>query len=364
MHVTLETKDFNLGILSVIKALPVRPTMAVLEGIYMEANKDGLTLKCSDNRMQKECFLPAHVEQEGSCVVKGRLLSELMRKLPETSCDVVLTGSTLHIHCGSTYNQLQCIDFDEYPTMPFNGETFDIRLDHEICRDMITKTVFAVAQDDGRPILTGVLVDFEEDRVTMVATDSYQFAMRTVHVPMTLEKKSTVIPGRSLQEIARMMDETDEDVVLSFTNTHVMVDIGQSRLTARLLDGKYIDYQRIIPKEYKTRALVDRDEMMNAIDRAQLVSREGNNSIILHLSDNKVQIRAESYIGKSEDELDAQITGDDLEIAFNPKYCINILKSIEDEKVYMDFQLNINPCAIKPAQGDGYYYLVVPMRVF
>ncbi len=364
MHFSLETKDFNMGILSVIKALPSRPTMAVLEGIHMEANQNGLTLKCSDNRMQKEYFLPAKVEEEGSCVVKGRLLSELMRKLPDQLCDVVLTGSTLHIHCGRAYNQLQCIEFDEYPSMPFTGETFDIRLDHEMCRDMINKTVFAVAQDDGRPVLTGVLLDFEDDRMTMVATDSYQFAMRTVHLPMTLEKKSTIIPGRSLQEISRMMDETDEDVVLSFTNTHILVDIGQTRLTARLLDGNYIDYQRIMPKEYKTRALVDREELMNVIDRAQLVSREGNNSIVMHLADNRVQIRAESYIGKSEDEIEAQITGDDLEIAFNPKYCINILKSIEDEKVYMDFQLNINPCAIKPASGDSYYYLIVPMRVF
>lgn len=364
MHFTLETKDFNTGILSVIKALPSRPTMQVLEGIYMEATQNGLTLKCSDNRMQKECFLPAQVSEEGNCVVKGRLLSELMRKLPDGLCDVVMTGSTLHIHCGNAYSQLQCIEFDEYPSLPFTGETFDIRIDHEICRDLINKTVFAVAQDDGRPILTGVLVDFEEDRLTMVATDSYQFAMRTVHLPMTLQKKSTVIPGRSLQEIARMMDETDEDVVLSFTNTHVMVDIGQSRLTARLLDGTYIDYRRIIPKEFLTRVLVNREELISAIDRAQLVSREGNNSILLHLSDNKMQVKAESYIGKSEDEIDVQMTGDDLEIAFNPRYCINILKSIDDENVYIDFLHNTSPCAVKPAQGDSYYYLIVPMRVF
>lgn len=364
MHFSVEVKDWTLGVLSVIKALPARPTMAVLEGIYMEAKDGGVTLKCSDNRMQKECTLRANVEEEGCCVVKGRLLSELLRKLPDTAADVCLSGNTLHIHCGRAYNQLQCIEYDEFPSMPFNGETFELRIDHVVLKDLISATAFAAAQDDGRPILTGALMHFEGDRMTLVATDSYQFAMNTVHLPLDLESKNVIIPVRSLLEISHMMDETDDDVVMSFTNTHVMVDIGSARLTARLLDGNYIDYQRILPKEQKTRVLVDRAEMMNVIDRAQLVSREGNNSIVMKFSDNKLQLRAESYIGKCEDELEVQLTGDDIEIAFNPRFCINILKCISDEKIYLDFLLPINPCVIRPVQGDSYYYLIVPMRVF
>ena len=364
MHFSVEVREWTQGVLSVIKALPARPTMAVLEGIYMEAKDGGVTLKCSDNRMQKECTLSASVEEEGACVVKGRLLSELLRKLPDTAADVCLSGNTLHIHCGRAYNQLQCIEYDEFPSMPFQGETFDLRIDHTVLKDLIGATAFAAAQDDGRPVLTGALLQLGGDCMTLVATDSYQFAMNTVHLPMQFAQRRVIIPVRSLLEIAHMMDETDEEVILSFTNTHVMADIGSARLTARLLDGNYIDYERILPKEQKTRALVDRQELMNTIDRAQLVSREGNNSIIMKFSDNKLQLRAESYIGKCEDELEIQLTGDDIEIAFNPRFCINILKCISDEKIYLDFILPINPCVIRPAQGDAYYYLIVPMRVF
>ena len=198
----------------------------------------------------------------------------------------------------------------------------------------------------------------------MVATDAYQFAKRSAPLKAPLPEKSMIIPARSIMEIARMMDETDKDAALTFTQTHVKVDIGHTVLIARLLDGDYIKYQQILPKEHNTRVLLDKAELMESIDRAQLMAREGNNNIVMKFHNNKLNILANSFAGRINEEIDVQINGEDIDIAFNPKFCMNILKCIPDEKIYMDFLTSISPCVVRPATKEGYYYLIVPVRIY
>ena len=364
MHFYMDSKELTEGVLSVIKALPVRTTMPILEGIYLEATKDGVKLKCSDLMLQKECILPATIEEEGTAVVPGKLFSEIVRKLPESIAEVTLVGKSLDISCGRAKSSLQCVEAtEEFPEMRFTGDTFTVKIDHDDCRDMISQTVFATAQDDSKPILTGVLLELGES-LTMVATDSYQFAMRTLRLDTPVEKREMIVPSKSLLEIARMMDETESDVELTFTRTHVKVELAGSTLVARLLDGDYIRYKQILPTEYKTRVLVKRTELIDSIDRAQLIAREGNNNIVMKMHDHQLVINTNSFVGKVNEELEVTIIGEDMEIAFNPKFCINILKNIPDENVYMDFLTPISPAVVRPVQGDRFYYLIVPVRIY
>ena len=363
MRFYIDSGELTAGVLSVIKALPVRTTMPCLEGIFLMADKAGLHLKCSDLMLQKECILPATVEEEGGAIVPGKLFTEIVRKLPAAICEITIDGKQVDLKCGRVETSLQGIEYEDFPEMRFQGDTFTVRIDREECRDMILQTVFATAQDDSKPILTGVLLELS-DCITAVATDAYQFALRKVALETPTKEKTTVIPGKSLLEIARMMDETDKDAELTFTRTHVKVDLGHTCLTARLLDGDYINYRQILPKEYATRALVNRQELMQSIDRAQLMAREGNNNIVMRFGGGKLSITANSYIGKINEELDVQINGEDMEIAFNPKYCMNVLKCIPDETVYLEMLTGISPCVVRPVQGDSYYYLIVPVRIY
>lgn len=363
MKFLIDSKELTAGVLSVIKAIPVRTTMQILEGIYIEAAGTTVKLKCSDLMLEKECLLPATVEEEGKAIVPAKLFAEVMRRLPDALAEVTIAGKGVDIACGRVQMSIQTIDYEEFPEMRFTGDTFTVKMDREECRDLILQTVFATAQDDSKPILTGVLLELG-DCITAVATDAYQFAMRKVPLEAPTPEKSTVIPAKSLLEIARMMDETDQDAELTFTRTHVKVDIGHTCLTARLLDGDYIAYRQILPKEYKTRALVNREELIRAIDRAQLMAREGNNSIVMRFASDKLTILANSFVGKVHEEIDVQTIGDDIEIAFNPKYCMNVLKNIADETVYFDMLTGISPCVVRPVQGDRYYYLIVPVRIF
>jgi len=364
MHFFIDSKELTEGVLSVIKALPVRTTMPILEGIYLEATQDGVKLKCSDLMLQKECIIPATVEEQGYAVIPGKLFSEIVRKLPESIAEITLNGKSIDINCGRAKSSLQCVETTEdFPDMHFSGETFLIKIDHNYCRDMINQTVFATAQDDSKPILTGVLLELGEN-ITIVATDAYQFAMRSMPLKTPVSERNVVIPGKSMAEISRMMDETEDDVELTFTKTHVCVNIKHSRLVARLLDGDYIKYKQILPKEHKTRAMIDKNELMESIDRAQLMAREGNNNIVMKFHNNKLVISANSFAGRINEEMDVQINGDDIDIAFNPRFCMNILKCIPDDHIYMDFTTSISPCVIRPAKSDGFYYLIVPVRIY
>lgn len=363
MRFLIDSRQLTAGVLSVIKAIPVRTTMPILDGVYIDASGSQVKLLCSDLMLEKACILPATVEEAGKAIVPAKLFSEVLRRLPDALAEVTITGKSVEISCDRVEMSLQAIDFEEFPEMRFAGDTFTLKMDRIECRDLLLQTVFATAQDDSRPILTGVLLELG-DCITAVATDAYQFALRKVPLERPTPEKTTVVPAKSLLEIARMMDETDKDAELTFTRTHVKVDIGHTCLTARLLDGDYIPYRNLIPKEYKTRVLVNREEMIHAIDRAQLMAREGNNNILMHFGGGRLVITANSFIGKINEEMDVQIIGDDIEIAFNPKYCLNVLKNIPDETVYFEMLSSISPCVVRPVQGDSYFYLIVPVRIF
>lgn len=359
----VDSKEMNSAVLSVIKALPIRTTMPSLEGIYIEAKGSTITLKCSDLMLQKECRIASEIDEEGAVIVPGKLFTEITRKLPEGRAQFSVSGKQVDIRCERFKTSIQALDFEEFPEMRFTGDSYDIEMDKEACKDLILETVFAVANDDSKPILTGVLLEVGES-VTAVATDAYQFAMRKAAIKNPCPETSTVVPGKTMNEIARMLDEAGETIKMTFTRTHVKVDLGYTCLTARLLDGDYIKYKQIIPKDYKTRVLVNRQEIMNAIDRATLVAREGNNNIIMEFHDNKLTLHANSFIGTSNEDIDVQMNGDNIEIAFNPKYCMNVLKNVPDEQVYFDLTTNISPCVVRPVNGDAYYYLIVPVRIY
>ena len=363
MKFNMQTEDLANGVLSVIKALPVRSAMPALEGVLIEATSEGLHLTCSDLMFQKECFLPAAVEEEGSCVLKGKFLAEILRKLPNEPLSAEQEGMILKIKSGRVRQRLQCIEYDEFPVMKAKGDVLDLTVKAEQLRSMIDHTVFAVSMDDSRPVLTGALLEANEEQLTFVATDSFQFALTTLHEKFGGETR-TIVQGKVLNEIAKMAEETEQDVTLSITKTHLTVQVNDTRLTARLLDGNYIDYKRIIPKECKTRVLVNTADLYTMTDRAQLIAREGNNSVMLHFEGDTLTMSAESFVGRGEDTMEVSIVGDPIDIAFNPKYIINILKNIPDETVYLEFNSAISPCVIRPVQGDAYLYLIVPMRVY
>ncbi len=366
MKFTLDTKTLNAGLAAVVKALSSRPALPILEGVYVEATQEGVLLKCSDLALQIECLLPATVEQEGKTVAPGRLFSEMARKLPEETVELELNGKALQLVCGRAKTSMQCMEPEDFPDMPFVGEQYSISLPQNKLKDMIRQTVFSTAQEESKPILTGVLMELNEDALTLVALDGFRLALRRAALAQdTGKQKEAVVPAKSLNEIARTLQDTEDPVQLVFTNTHVLLDLGHTRVTARLLDGDFIRYKQILPADHVTRVRVNRQELLESIDRAMLLAREGNNNLVrFSISIDRLKLFANSAIGSIDENIAIELNGDDIEIAFNARYFSDVLKVLDDEYVYLDMNNNVSPCVVRPIQGDAFYYLILPVRIF
>ncbi|MDL2235548.1 DNA polymerase III subunit beta [Christensenellaceae bacterium OttesenSCG-928-L17] len=365
MKINVETKALNAGISTVIKSLSSKPTLPILEGIYMEANMQGVLLRCSDLSLQIECTIPAIVEEEGEIVLPGRLFSEIVRKISSEQIDMQLTDKTMQVKGGRTRSTLQCMDAKDFPNLMITGEVTEVKLPQNVCKDMIRQTVFACAQEDSKPILTGVLCEIKEDIFRMVALDGFRLALRTHRLPVMMEEKEVVVPAKSFMEISRTLIDTDDLISMQITRTHLSIDMGHTKVVSRLLDGEFIKYRTILPKDHTSRVRVRREELLESIDRAILLAREGNNNLVRFMIEHdQLNIYANSPLGKLEEEISIHLNGDDLEIAFNAKYFSDMLKTLDDEEIFLDMNSSVSPCVVKPIQGDHYYYLILPVRIF
>ena len=365
MKFTIPTQELNSGISTVVKAMGSRTTISILEGIYTEASGDSLLLRCTDLSLQIETTIPATIEEEGACVLPGRLFSELVRRLPGEETEIYTQNDTVYINSGRARTNVQSENATDFHSMPNVKEEYSVSLSQGTLKSMIRQCIFASAQDDSKPILTGVLLEMRADSLCMVALDGYRLALRREQLLSGMAEKDAVIPARSLLEISRMLEDRDDAVKIIFSNTHVMMDMGYTKVTTRLLDGEFIRYKQILPDGQTTRVQVNRQELLDSIDRVSLMAREGKkNHIRFSFIDNVLTLSANSEIGSSQEEISVNIIGNELDIAFNAKYFSDVLKILDDNELYLDMNNNISPCVVRPINGEMFYYLVLPVRLF
>lgn len=350
----------------VSRAIPSKSTIPALEGIHMTAQGDTLTLKCSDLELCIESSVPAMIEEEGRVVLPGRLFSEMVKKLTSDSVLMEMDDSlSCNIECGRAKLVLQGMDPADYPEMPPIADIPPVSIRQKDLKDMIHKTVFAVALDETKPILTGVLIEMEQDRLTLVALDGYRLAMCNQMMEQVESPIRFVVPSKPLSEIARLFDDENADVKISVGASQASLDLGNTKVVTRLLQGEYIKYRQILPAEYQTRVQVNTRLLEECVDRASLMAREGKNNLIkLSIKDDMISITANSEIGSVYEEVPVVMEGKGLDIAFNAKYLMDALRAIEDEEIMMDFNTNLSPCLIHPVSGQRYTYLVLPVRIY
>ena len=360
-----DTNELNTALSIVSRALAVRSTKPILEGILFESCDEGLRLTCTDLALGIETLLPATFSEEGRAVLPGKLLCEIIRKLPGGPCDIAI-GERMQatIRCASVRTTINGFDPVEYPELPqVEGERFE--LPQNTLKDMIGRTLFAIAQDESRPILTGCLMEINASEMRVVALDGFRLALRKENVAGPSAPVSAVVGGRVLGDIAKILADTEEPVSLCFTKSHVRMNIGQTRVVARLLEGEFIRYRQILPEEWQTRVTVERAELGSAIDRASLIAREGKSNLVCFKLDGEtLEVSSNSETGDMEEKMQVITEGKDLTIAFNVRYITDVLKALSDDQIVMRFNSNVSPCVVCPVEGDSYLYLVLPVRVF
>lgn len=347
------------------KAVSAKSTLPILKGIYLEAFDQSLRLVATDMELGIDHVMDANIISEGSIVVDSRLFGEIIRRLPDSDVEISLEeNNELLIKCASSKFNILSYDSSEFPQLPQIEEEQTYEISQDLFKNMIRQTVFATAEDEARPILTGVLLEIEENILNMVALDGYRVALRKGKIESNLNNK-VVIPGKTLNEINRIMSgEKDEKIEISLTNNHALFTVNSTKLISRLLEGEFINYNQVIPKEYKSRVKVKAKELQNSIERASLLGKEGRNNLVkFTIMDGKMIINSNSELGNVHEEIEIELEGEDLQIAFNSKYFIDALRVVDDDIVYLEFTTNLSPGIIKPITNDNIIYLVLPVRL-
>ena len=352
---------------TVSKAVTSRTTIPILKGILLEVDDSNvLTLSASDLDLSIEKRINISAEEPGSVVVSAKLFSDIIRKLPNEEIQIEeQENNVIVIKCLASEFTIVGQPADEFPNIGEINEEKKLSLEKDILKEMIKKTSFAASIDESKGIIVGVLVEMEEESLNMVALDGFRMAI-TREVMKNEEKKKIIIAARILNEINKIISENEDskDIYLILDEKKAVFLLDETKIVLRLLEGDFIKYNDILPKEHKTRVVVNRNEMLGSIERASLLAKEGKNNLIkLSIFRDKIIITSRSEEGNVKEEVFIEKEGVDLDIGFNSKYILDVLKAISDESLVKEFNTSVSPCMIKPLEGREFEYLVLPVRI-
>ena len=348
------------------RAAASKSPIPALEGLLLQAS-DRLTVTGYDLKKGIYTQLEAEVKEQGSVVVGARLFGEMIRRLP----DGIVTISTdinnnVNVKCGKSEFNFMGISPEDYPEMPVVDGVNNIALPQKILGSMINQTIFAVADNDMRPIYTGALFDIEGDELTLVAVDGYRLAKRSEKLESArMENCSFVVPGSALADIERICGDGEELVKISVGAKHISFSIGETVVVSRRLEGEFLNYKKSIPESFKYTVKVDRGEFMSTIDRVALIVSERNTSPVrMTFNDGSIDCLCVTPIGRAEDVCTCEGSGEGLQIGFNDRYLKDALKAAAKEELNVCLNSASSPCIITAADGSkNFTYMILPVRL-
>lgn len=359
-----EKQKLQEGILITQKAITGRSTMPILEGIYINATSKGLTLIGSDMDLSIETNVDATVLEEGKVVIDSKIFGEIIRKLPNSDVKIeIIKNDTVQISCEKSVFNVVYMNTEEYPSLLQITDEKTISVPQNILKNMIKGTSFAIAQDETRPILQGILFEVKNKNLNLVALDGYRLAIKSEYLDSDIDIE-VVIPGKTLNEVSKILEDIESIVDITFTDNHILFNLEDTKIISRLLDGKFVNYNSLLPQEHKLVVTVNKQGLQNGIERASLMAKEGNSNLIkLDIQEENVIITSNSQLGKVREEVNINLQGEGVQIAFNSRYLLDVLKNMEDDEVLIEMTSSVSPCVIKGKDTDAYKYLVLPVRL-
>ncbi|NLA81287.1 MAG: DNA polymerase III subunit beta [Clostridiaceae bacterium] len=365
MKLTCSRNQLMDAIATVQRAVSTRSTNPVLDGILLRADQE-LILTGYDSETGIEYRMEADISHKGSLVVPARILSEVVRKLPDNHVYLAIKDETvLVVESGKTVFNIRGYAADQYPEILFIEEDSRITLKQGILRQMIKQTIFAVSSDQSRPILMGINMICDQDILTLVALDGFRLAVRRETIPGMDLKVNIIIPAKAMGEIARIMSDSDEEVVISPSHNYIIFNKGNVKVVTRLIRGEFLNYQSIIPRDADTSFMIAPDQLLAAVARASIMidTEDRRFPVIFQTTDDDtLTIESKTDIGTAREEIPIALSGDKVEIDFNPRFFMEALREIEDDQVVMTFSGSLQPCSIKPESGDSFFYMILPLR--
>lgn len=378
MRFTIQRDKLINGVSNVMKAISARTVIPILTGMKIEVKNHGVTLTGSDSDISIEYYIPTeeegivHVEniEEGTIILQAKYFPDIVKKLPESTVDIVVDDQlNVRITSGKAEFNLNGQSAEEYPQLPKVQTENSFELPIDLLKSMIKQTVFAVSTMETRPILTGVNMKLVDNLLSFTATDSHRLARREIPVSdAPIEVSQIVVPGKSLNELNKILADSEETVEISVTNNQILFRTKHLNFLSRLLDGNYPETSRLIPEQSKTKIQVKTKELLGTIDRASLLAKEERNNVVKFNAPGNSMIEISSNspeVGNVVEEITAdKVEGEEVKISFSSKYMIDALKAIEYDEVQIEFTGAMRPFIIRPVGDDSILQLILPVRTY
>lgn len=364
MKISCSKNDLLYGINIALRAVPGKTTLPILESFLIDASEK-IKIVANDNDMGIETFIDGNIEVPGKIAINARILSDIVRKLPENQ--VVIETSVnfkIKITCEDSEFVLNGNNPNEFPDLPREKSEKKIEMSQFLLKELIRQTIFSIATTDANQIMRGELFEINGNQIKIVSLDSHRISIRKENLAIEYEPSKVIVPGKTLNEISRILTgEKDEMVEITFDKKFIKFEFANTKVVSRLIEGEYFNVDQMVSSDYETSIKVNRNDFLNTIDRAFTLTREGEKKpIIFDIRDGEMNIEISSSLGSMNSHIYINKDGKDLVIGFNPRFFLEALKVIDDEEVDIYFVNSNAPCFIRNKEGE-YIYIILPVNI-
>lgn len=352
------------GVNIVSKAVPTRTTMAILECILIDASANEIKLTANDMELGIETKIEGEIAERGVIALDAKIFSEIVRKLPDSDVTIETDASfKTTITCEKAKFNIVGKSGDDFSYIPYIERNEPIVMSQFTLKEVIRQTIFSIADNDNNKLMTGELFEIEENDLKVVSLDGHRISIRNIELKNNYSHKKVVVPGKTLQEVSKILPGSAEDEVSIFlTDNHIVFEFENTTVVSRLIEGEYFKIEQMLSSDYETKVKINKRELLDCIDRATLLVKEGNKKpIIMNITDGTMELKINSFIGSMNEDIDIAKEGKDILIGFNPKFFIDALRVIDEEEVTLYMVNPKAPCFIKDDEGT-FIYLILPVN--
>ena len=348
----------------VMKAVPTRTTMSILECILIDASTNIIKFTANDMELGIETIVEGEIIEKGKIAIDAKLFSEIVRKLPDNDITIETDSNyTAYITCEKSKFNISGKSGDDFSYLPVIIKDKTISLSQFTLKETINQTIFSTALNDNNKMMTGELFEVQNNSLKVVGLDGHRIAIRNIPLEGTADNVKVVVPGKTLIEISKILSNDAEAMVnIYFTSNHILFEFDDTIVVSRLIEGEYFRINQMLSSDYETKIIINKKELLDSIDRANLLIKESEKKpIIINITDGSLEVNVNSSIGSLNEDIDISKEGKDIMIGFNPKFLIDALRVIDDEEVSIYLVNPKAPCFIRD-KDETYIYLILPVN--
>ena len=364
MHIICDKSKLIEGMNIVMKAIPGKTTMMILECVVIEVKDNQIKLIANDLQLGIETLIDGEIKQEGSVAVGAKVFFEITRKLPSDNVSITVDEDYhMNISCGKAKFNIMAKATDEFPYLPNIVKDKNVNISQFTLKDIIRQTVFSISDNENAKVMTGELFEIHDSELKVVSLDGHRISIRKVKLNRSYDDVSVIIPGKTLIEISKIINGgMDDEVSIFFTDKHVLFEFEDTIVLSRLIEGEYYKIDKMLSTDYETKVTVNKREMLECIDRSTLLLKESDKKpVIIDVQDDYMKFAMNSAIGSMDEDIDASKEGKDILIGFNPRFLMDALRVIDEDEITM-YMINPKaPCFIRD-QEETYIYLILPVN--